>query len=1066
MLEIKHLTKIYKTKGGVDTKALDDVSISFPETGLVFLLGKSGSGKSTLLNLAGGLDEPTSGEVIVMGKSSKDFSGSDFDSYRNTFVGFVFQEYNVLNEFNVEDNIALALELQGKKKDREKINSILRDVELEAFAKRRPNTLSGGQKQRIAIARALIKDPQIIMADEPTGALDSATGKQVFDTLKHLSTTRLVIVVSHDREFAEIYGDRIVELADGKIISDITKTKVAPVEKGAVTRIGENTLSVRRDKPIDRATLDAIGAFLSEGEGEVLITKDGGDIANFKRVNRIGDDNKRETFRATEADKIGIKEYDGKQTKFIRSKLPAGKAIKIGAAGLKLKPFRLVLTIFLSFVAFTLFGLFSTMMLYNKTTVAVNAFKESDSEYVMLQKYAVTHVTNNYDGDENTYDNEQNVKFTPAELKKLGGDNAIGLYRANLSNFFNLKAGNNSEASNFYQPQIAFVGVLPQNHPLRQTIVGEYPTEENEICISSYLFDCIKNMTFRQPVETAGGEDVKDEEAGKEETPDSDITSGEFQPLTVNSESDVLKTKLIVSSRQVYTITGVFQSEQLPSKFEALKEPATMDNDSLFKLSMDYSNFLREGLSYVAFGADGIGDEFQNNFFSDNYMQYFDYMNGSFGYYPSADNGMQDNYWNLSDSVAVYDPATVPFSVLRFDGGNGKLKDDELIVSVSSFDSLYSNLAENSFDPEAEKQRIDDEYYQRQEDLNARVPDPNDREKYPQGNDDPQYLEEYDAWQQEQNELDTWHQQAIDNIYEKGNELNRYLTVLRGDLYDSNGDPIVPTQEEIDEAIAAIRQIVTEPLSVDLIRQNWTNGGEQMMQEGNFKIVGFYYSFGNSYNDGLYCSQNFYDKAGVYSHSTYESKYVEEADATYHLILVPLEKTDSYLHNLLEQMDVTDPATDISYSMENSTYQSVETVDEFVEMFSLIFLIVGLVLAVFSALLLFNFISLSISNKKKEIGILRAVGARGTDVFKIFFAESGIIVGICTVLALIGSFVVTKVINNVLRTEAGLSMTLFSFGPLSILLIVGIALFVALLGTFLPVYLASRKKPVESIRAL
>ncbi len=224
MLEIKNVTKIYNTKGG-SVKALDDVSIRFPEKGLVFLLGKSGSGKSTLLNVAGGLDSPTTGEVIVKGKSSKDFTGSDFDSYRNTFVGFIFQEYNVLNEFNVEDNVSLALELQGKTKDREKVLQILEEVELTAFAKRKPNTLSGGQKQRIAIARALVKDPEIIMADEPTGALDSATGKQVFDALKKLSENRLVIVVSHDREFAEIYGDRIVELKDGKIISDVTKER-------------------------------------------------------------------------------------------------------------------------------------------------------------------------------------------------------------------------------------------------------------------------------------------------------------------------------------------------------------------------------------------------------------------------------------------------------------------------------------------------------------------------------------------------------------------------------------------------------------------------------------------------------------------------------------------------------------------------------------------------------------------------------------------------------------------------------------------------------------------------
>ena len=220
MLEIKNLVKVYKTKGGAEVRALDGVSAKFGEKGMVFLLGKSGSGKSTLLNVCGGLDTPDEGEVIIMGRSSKDFTQSDFDSYRNTFVGFVFQEYNILNEFSVEDNIALALELQGKGRDRKRVNDILKQVELENFAKRKPNTLSGGQKQRVAIARALVKNPQIIMADEPTGALDSETGRQVFETLKKLSADKLVIVVSHDREFAALYGDRIIELKDGRIISD------------------------------------------------------------------------------------------------------------------------------------------------------------------------------------------------------------------------------------------------------------------------------------------------------------------------------------------------------------------------------------------------------------------------------------------------------------------------------------------------------------------------------------------------------------------------------------------------------------------------------------------------------------------------------------------------------------------------------------------------------------------------------------------------------------------------------------------------------------------------------
>ena len=184
MLEVKKLTKIYKNKVGTDVLALDDISLKFPDNGMVFLLGKSGSGKSTLLNVIGGLDNPTNGEIIGKGRSSNTFNRSDFDSYRNTYVGFVFQEYNVLDEFTVYENISLAIELQNKQPSPKMIEDLLDRVGLTGYAKRKPNTLSGGQRQRIAIARALIKNPEIILADEPTGALDSTTGEQVLETLK------------------------------------------------------------------------------------------------------------------------------------------------------------------------------------------------------------------------------------------------------------------------------------------------------------------------------------------------------------------------------------------------------------------------------------------------------------------------------------------------------------------------------------------------------------------------------------------------------------------------------------------------------------------------------------------------------------------------------------------------------------------------------------------------------------------------------------------------------------------------------------------------------------------
>ena len=220
MIKLNNITKIYKSKKGEDTKALQNVNLSFSKIGLTFILGKSGCGKSTLLNLLGGLDTPTSGEIIFKGKSLNTFKSKDYDSYRNTQVGFVFQEYNLVEKFNVFDNVAYALKLQDKKIDKEKVLIVLDKVGLKDLANRKVNELSGGQKQRVAIARALVKDPSIILADEPTGNLDTESSRLIFDILKSLSQERLIIVVSHDEESANNYADRIIKLQDGIVISD------------------------------------------------------------------------------------------------------------------------------------------------------------------------------------------------------------------------------------------------------------------------------------------------------------------------------------------------------------------------------------------------------------------------------------------------------------------------------------------------------------------------------------------------------------------------------------------------------------------------------------------------------------------------------------------------------------------------------------------------------------------------------------------------------------------------------------------------------------------------------
>ena len=237
MLETRNLKKVYKTKKGVSVTALNDVSIKFPEKGLVFLLGKSGSGKSTLLNLLGGLDKYDEGEIIIKGVSSKDFKQSHFDSYRNTYVGFIFQEYNVLEEFSVGANIALAIELQGKKATDEEINSILKQVDLEGFGDRKPNELSGGQKQRVAIARALMLQPDILCFDEPTSALDPELTGEVLKVIRGLADRHTtMVIVTHEMKFARDVSDKVLFLDQGTIAEYGTPEQVFEHPKEERTR--------------------------------------------------------------------------------------------------------------------------------------------------------------------------------------------------------------------------------------------------------------------------------------------------------------------------------------------------------------------------------------------------------------------------------------------------------------------------------------------------------------------------------------------------------------------------------------------------------------------------------------------------------------------------------------------------------------------------------------------------------------------------------------------------------------------------------------------------------------
>ena len=1167
MLEVKNLTKIYSGKGGVSVKALDDVSVVFPETGMVFLLGKSGSGKSTLLNVAGGLDKPDGGEVIVKGKSSKDFSGSDFDSYRNTFIGFVFQEYNILNEFTIEQNIALALQLQSKPNDKKAVADLLEQVDLAGYAKRKPNTLSGGQKQRVAIARALIKEPEIIMADEPTGALDSNTGKQVLDTLKKLSEKKLVIVVSHDREFAEHYGDRIIELKDGKIISDVSKFYNTPAtlsgkaisedeaaaQQENVAMISENTIAIKDAEALTDAEVKKIGEMLRGQKGEVIITADQKDMPGVKRACKINENGSKESFKDTEL--IETKEYDGSKTKFIKSRLPLGHAIKMGASGLKSKPIRLIFTILLAVAAFVLFGVASTFMLYDPNYSVSEAMKETNYPAATIGK-SYTMVIKSYTVDESgnrefnyDYDNDITTRFGASELATRSKD---GLDFAGVFNFtdsaydnhdtaeLSLRVGDSYSSAEipasvqdyYYNETIRTAGFSDcgADYMTRNgftLIAGAYPTSADEIALPSHLaepFLLQENGTLKE-ASTLIGKKIK---------------------ISFNALSNAS-----------FTISGIYNVGSIPEKYTALKGTSAngaaaerINEKEKNARKESFEDYLRNSFNLVVFVTpefyDAYKDRIQQNGAYYGNVQSENYKKISF-----SENEIT---WPIGDSdyfQQVYTDKTITLfgsDVFKFFDNEGKavtyssslsgiylekqeyervlenkrsrLKQPLYDVINRYFDPLYNRYVPEAMEEYSEMQADFNNKYGGDEEYEARLTIA--KKYYPThmyryylyraaqsliDSGDPAYQtgDFHDAYQAICDYVNWTVQTApttamwdtIQSTVDGRSESFRYGCLLDALYNSSYSDVFDDTWSMIDalkggtlsesDFTAAKNTINTYMTGKGLGAFNSTKPFELSdslfdveIEELKDSDYVYYYRDKNEESGsltllGYFESQNSYPQyflssafmnahavyepyQGEYSIQVAESSYVVPDDAKYNYLVTLTDNSMGQISSILS----TEKGTKISVM--STVYQELQMFLELIEELEKIFLYVGLGVGLLAAFFLLNFISVSISAKRKDIGILRAVGARGSDVFKIFYAEAFIIAFICFILASIGSYVVCFFLNKTM-VEA-VSMKLLNFGLINIGLVLGISLFVSVIATFFPVFFAAKKSPVEAIRAL
>ncbi len=582
MIELKGVSKTYKPKKGPAVKALKNVSLKLDDVGLVFVLGKSGCGKSTLLNCIGGLDRIDGGEIIINGKSSAAFSQSDFDSYRNTYLGFIFQEYNIIQDFTVGANIGLALELQGKKATKEAINSILAEVELEGYGNRKPNELSGGQKQRVAIARALVKSPEIILADEPTGALDSKTGVQVFDTLKHLSKTRLVLVVSHDREFAEQYADRIITLADGVVIDDVQKnTERAQEVTSGLKVIKDRVIHINKGYALSAEELVLIRQFVLNSQNDTVISLDGKINENIRKTSNITAEGIH-VFKQTKEDNIAV--VEGKSFYSIRSRLPVKDAFKIGASAFQNKKFRLVMTILLSVFAFVLFALTDTMAVYNMQNALLSSIYDAKLANLTYEKYSAF-------GSESEFDVYYNKDFfSEQDLKTLSaksGAEMKGVYsNYNLSVFSDSLYADYTYGSYYGNSASGFIdGDKEYLEQLGFSITGNYPSNYSEIAITDYIYQSFYKYDYKE---------------GREGT----------ARIAVNSKQDIIG-KTIYLGLYSFTVTGVIDTGfNSNGEYDILKEENSKDvleqwlRREVANLSMQAA--LKYGYHGLIFGAKGF----------------------------------------------------------------------------------------------------------------------------------------------------------------------------------------------------------------------------------------------------------------------------------------------------------------------------------------------------------------------------------------------------------------------------------------------------------------------------
>ena len=1082
MLNIKDLHKHYRSKKGEDYHALKGLTIDFPSQGFVCIIGKSGSGKSTLLNVLGGLDRYDSGEILIKGKSSKSFSAKEWDSYRNTYLGFIFQDFNIIEGYSIGTNIALALKLQGVKprEAKQRTKEILESVEALELIDRKPNELSGGQKQRVAIARALVKNPEIIIADEPTGNLDSETSAVIMNILQRLAKERLVIMVTHDLDHAQEYGDRVIEMRDGSIIKDSTVGQqplmddTLQIQKSDRHRT-ETAIKIPKGATLPQKVVNTINELIQKHPDlNVYLTAS----TTSELAGIVSNKFNEKEHSASQSPKNSLNYNPQGTFQLIQSKLPLKNSVSMALNSIWSKKFKLLFTAILFIASIGLFGFSRTITRFDFPMAASLSYFESNTDQVFISRQVS--VTQPW-GDESQF----NSLFTRQEVEELELGTQLSLGRAyDFSSPLRLNSnpGNNLVHAREIKGVLEIGSLASMNISL---VAGSFPTQTNEVLITDYLAAQLMSTSYAEYLETEPMLEIPFKTVNVVGIVETNFTDYEFlnslnaaqrtneqaAVLSFNNNDANLYSRLIVGtgffdaySEEVEAILdyyglGVFvESRQDENDFpyDWFSESFIASNHPI--METEYVQFF-EGYSNLP--DNGIIVDFNAytrllqslNLISDREQP--DYLfNQELSVSEVVDLLAEDNYGALTITTAFserssnrwYEPSDmVVVGVMNY----FQYQQDYVIPGIA-----IEVLTENNIDFITEPVffRYSGGAHQAYLDNLASI----HLTDFPTlaefladgGNDSFEYYNDLSLALEER-----------EVVFLRDNFLYGYSLYLT-DLFKAQTIDFLTYDEYVTEhnldpfAYIQSLAILAEESDLEFLDQN--------------EFINKYLSYGSHYYSYL-----------IQQLQSNELSVETMFDNIFSLTMLSKPMFDDKnpfsnerVHGLVVQLsdDIDEnyafftEVESLGVSHLTPSGNLLQTFASFTSEADAVFGYISLGFASFAALLLFLNISASILAKKKDIGTLRALGARGNDVASIFVNEALLLGFISANLAVVGIVIATVQLNGFLSNQLGQALAIFNISPIIMAEMLLLTTIIVLTASFLPVKRVSSMKPIDAIK--